>query len=89
MVLTTDYGQPVRKSPSLHGRKSNPKFLGTAEAYFVSHIGPKFQISLIYAFISCPWFWRLLSKFQNYEEDYVLFVAFSEKLNFTYVGNII
>ena len=32
----TDYGRPVRKSPSLHGRKSNPnpKFLGTAEAYF-------------------------------------------------------
>ena len=27
----------------------NPKFIGTAEAYFVCHIGPKFQISLIYA----------------------------------------
>ena len=56
MVLITDYGHPVRKSPSLHGRKSNPnpKFLGTAEAYFVCHIGPKFQISLIYAFIGCP-----------------------------------
>ena len=29
---TTDYGRLVRKSPSLHGRKSNPnpKFLGTA-----------------------------------------------------------
>ena len=27
---------------SLHGRKfnPNPKFLGTAEAYFVCHIGP-------------------------------------------------
>ena len=27
---TTDYGRSVRKSPSLHGRKSNPnaKFLG-------------------------------------------------------------
>ena len=39
----TDYGRPVRKSPSLHGRKSNPnpKFIGTAEAYFVCHIGPK------------------------------------------------
>jgi hypothetical protein len=52
----TDYGHPVRKSPSLHGRKSNPnpKFLGTAEAYFACKIGPKFQISLIYAFIGCP-----------------------------------
>ena len=53
---STDYGRPVRKSPSLHGRKSNPnpKFIGTAEAYFVCHIGPKFQVSLIYAFIGCP-----------------------------------
>ena len=31
----------------------NPNFLGTAEAYFVCHIGPIFQISLIYAFIGC------------------------------------
>ena len=40
-------GRPVRKSPSLHGQKSTPtsKFLGTAEAYFVCHIGPNFQIS--------------------------------------------
>ena len=55
-ILITDYGRPVRKSPSLHGRKSNPnpKLLGTAEAYFVCHIGPKFQISLIYALIVCP-----------------------------------
>ena len=30
-----------------------PKFLGTAEAYFVCHIGPNFQISLIYVFIGC------------------------------------
>ena len=53
---TTDYGRPERKKPSLHGRKfnPNPKFLGTAEAYFVCHIGPSFQISLIYAFIGCP-----------------------------------
>ena len=51
-----DYGRPVRKSPSLHGRKSTrtPKFLGAAEAYFVCHIGPNFQIYLIYAFIGCP-----------------------------------
>ena len=50
LMLTTDYGRPVRKSPSLHGRKSNPnpKFIGTSEAYLVCHIGPKFQVSLIY-----------------------------------------
>ena len=38
-----DYGRPVRKSPSLHTQKSNPnpKFIGTAEAYVVCHIGPK------------------------------------------------
>ena len=41
-VSITDYGHPVRKSSSLHGRKSTltPKFLGTAEAYFACHIGP-------------------------------------------------
>ena len=61
-VVSTDYGRPNRKYPSLHGRKfnPNPKFLGTDEAYFVSHIGPNFQISLICAFISSlrvrsPW----------------------------------
>ena len=55
-IQSTDYGHPVRLSASLHGWKSNPnpKFLGIAEAYFVCHIGPKFQISLIYAFIGCP-----------------------------------
>ena len=50
----TDYGRPVRKSPSLHGRKSTHKFLGTAEAHFVCNIGPNFQISLIHASIGCP-----------------------------------
>ena len=61
LYYTTDYGRPVKKLPSLHGRKSTPtpKFLGTAEAYFVCHIDPKFQISLIYAFIALgvrsPW----------------------------------
>ena len=47
---------PGKKSPSMHGRKSTPtpKFLGTAEEYFDCHIGPNFQISLIYAFIGCP-----------------------------------
>ena len=56
MSPSTDYGRPVRKSPSLYGRKStpNPKFIGTAEAYLVCHIGLKFQISLIYAFNGCP-----------------------------------
>ena len=51
--IGTDYGRPVKKSLSLHGQ-FNPKFLGTAEAYFVCHIGPKFQLSLIYAFNGCP-----------------------------------
>ena len=56
MMCSTDYGHPVRKSPSLHSRKSNPnpKFLGTADAYVVCHIGPIFQICLINAFIGCP-----------------------------------
>ena len=56
MSSATDYGRPVRKSLSLHGQKStpNPKFLVTAEAYFICHIAPNFQISLIYAFIGCP-----------------------------------
>ena len=45
-------------SLSLQGRKftHTPKFLGTAEAYSVCHIGPIFQISLIYAFIGCSYF---------------------------------
>jgi hypothetical protein len=36
--------------------KFNPnlKFLGTAKAYFVCHIGPFFQILLIHDFIGCP-----------------------------------
>ena len=56
LLITTDYGRPEREKPSPHGRKfnPNPKFLGTAEAYFVCHIGSIFQISLIYAFIGCP-----------------------------------
>ena len=39
-----------------HGRKltPNPKFLSMTEAYFVCHIGPNFQISMLYAFIACP-----------------------------------
>ena len=43
----------VRKSPSLHSQKftPTPKFIGTSEAYFVWHIGPNFQISLIYSLI--------------------------------------
>ena len=35
-------------------QQCTPKFLGMAAAYFVCHIGPIFQISLIYAFIGCP-----------------------------------
>ena len=56
MEMITDYGRPVRKSPSLHGQKSTPtpKFLVAAEAYVVYQIDPNFQISLIYAFIGCP-----------------------------------
>ena len=52
----TDYGPPERKSPPLNRHKCTPtpKSLDTAKAYFVCHIGPKFQISLIYAFIGCP-----------------------------------
>ena len=55
----TDHGRPERKSTSLNGRKSTPtpKFLGTdstARAYFVCHINPNFQISLIYAIIGYP-----------------------------------
>ena len=53
-VWTTDFRLLVSKSPSLHSRRSNSKFLGTTEAYFVRHIGPNFQISMIYAFIGCP-----------------------------------
>ena len=57
MSRLTDYGRPVRKSLSLHGRKSThtPKFSGTSEAYFVCHISPNFQISLTYVFIGCPY----------------------------------
>ena len=56
MLLYTDYGRLERKKPSLHDRKFNPspKLLGTAKAYFVCHIGPNSQISLIYASIACP-----------------------------------
>ena len=56
IAMDTDYGRPVRKLPSLHGRKSTPtpKFFGTAKGYFVCRIGPKFQISLICAFTGCP-----------------------------------
>ena len=44
LCTTTDYGHPVRKLTSLHGRKSTPNstFLGRAEGYFVCQIGPDF-----------------------------------------------
>ena len=53
--LPTEYGRPVRKSTSKHGRQSNPnpKFIGTAEAYFVCH-WPKISGFLDFAFIWCP-----------------------------------
>ena len=60
-VLTTDYGRPVRKLPSLHGRKSNPNpnFIGKAEAYFVCRIGQNIQISLFIPSLGVrsAWFW--------------------------------
>ena len=51
--MDVNYG-PGRKWPSLHGRKftPTPKFLDKAKAYFVWHIGPIFQIFLIYAWVS-------------------------------------
>ena len=44
-VSPTDYKRPVRKSPSLHGRKSTPssKSLGTTEVYFVCQIHTNFH----------------------------------------------
>ena len=39
-----------------------PKFLGTAEAYFVCHVGPNFQISLTYHWVSVAlheWKWGI------------------------------
>ena len=56
MGFPADYGCPEKKLPSLNGGKITPtlKFLGMFEAYFVCHIRPNFQISLIYAFIRCP-----------------------------------
>ena len=56
IIFSTDYGHTERKQSSLHGREfnPNPKCFGTAKAYFVCHIGPIFQISLIFALIGCP-----------------------------------
>ena len=50
---TTD----AQRGNGLHYMAKNSlplKFLGTAKAYFVYHIGPIFQISMIYVFIGCP-----------------------------------
>ena len=51
----TDYRRPEKKQSSLHGQKftPTPTFSDMAEAYFVCHVSPIFQISLIYAFIEC------------------------------------
>ena len=45
VVHGTHYGRPERKKPSHLGRKftTTLKFLGTAKAYFVYHIGPIFR----------------------------------------------
>ena len=95
IVKNTDNGRPKRKQPSLNGRKfnPNPKFLGTAEAYF--NIGPNFQISLIYAFIECPKsmimkIQECSSEFRNYSNPlshykHVLFIA----INYTNVSRCI
>ena len=52
-AVPTDYGRPEGEQPSLHSQKfnPNPKFLGVAAAYFVCHIRPIFQISLVYALL--------------------------------------
>ena len=54
LTRTTD----AQRGNKLHCKAENslplPKFLDTDKAYFVCHIGPIFQISLIYAFIGCP-----------------------------------
>ena len=48
---TTD----TQRGKSLHYTAENHSHSQSmAEAYFVCHIGPIFQISLIYAFIGCP-----------------------------------
>ena len=52
-IFPTNYGHP--KLSSLHGRKSNPKFLGTAEAYFVYHICPNFWFMPSLG-VRGPWF---------------------------------
>ena len=82
MIPFTDSGRPVRKLPSLYGRKSSPtpKFLGTAEAYFVCHIGPNFHISLIYAFIGCP-----LSVPKNIQSQNSK-TTFKQNLTFTFLA---
>ena len=78
---STDYGRPERKQQcpftygkqsSLHGRKftPTPKFLGTAKVYCVCHIGPIFQISLIYAFIGCP---QSVSERKSWKESEIFF----------------
>ena len=80
IFLSTDYGRLVRISPSPHGRKSTPtpKFLATAEAYFVCHIGPNFQISLIYAFNGCS----VGLKAQSWKESCNLIIKTQPKIQF-------
>jgi hypothetical protein len=70
-ICSTEYRHPVRKWPSLLGRKTNPnpKFIVMTETYFVCRIGPYFQVSLNYAFIAlgvrCPWYAEI-SRIKNF-----------------------
>ena len=60
LILIDGLGHGLRTPDEEIAFTARPKiisqfqFLGTAESYFVCHIGPKFQNSLIYAFIGCP-----------------------------------
>ena len=56
-ALTLDYRRPVRKLTSLNDQKSTPapKFLGTAEAYFVCHIAQIFRFLWNGCWYYSPW----------------------------------
>ena len=52
-IYFNDHGLQAPREEIAEKFTPTTKFLGTAKAYFVCHIGPNFQISLIYAFIGC------------------------------------
>ena len=54
-IRSTDYGRPVRKSPSLHGRKPTPtpKFLGTARIFRFLWFMPSLGFR-------SPWLWEII-----------------------------